>query len=144
MKKMNHKVYPIWMAAPGLLIYIIVFIIPTFASFYFSMTIWNLKDAKFVGLNNFITFFTMTNTRTALLNTAVFALVTCSVKLIVGLLLARYICTGIRTGNYLKIVIFFPYLLGNVVVALAFRALLEPAGTVNQFLLKFGYPQFVF
>lgn len=139
MKKMNHKVYPIWMAAPGLLIYIIVFIIPTFASFYFSMTIWNLKDAKFVGLNNFITFFTMTNTRTALLNTAVFALVTCSVKLIAGLLLARYICTGIRAGNYLKIVIFFPYLLGNVVVALAFRALLEPAGTVNQFLLKFGF-----
>ena len=49
-------------------------------------------------------------------------------------MLARYVSSGIRSGNYLKIVIFFPYLLGNVVVALAFRALLEPAGTVNQFL----------
>lgn len=127
------------MAAPGLLVYVIVFIIPTFASFYFSMTIWNLREATFTGLENFVTFFTMTNTRTALINTAVFALVTCSVKIIVGLLLARYICSGIRSGNYLKIVIFFPYLLGNVVVALAFRALLEPAGPVNQILELLGF-----
>ena len=126
------------MAGPGLLVYVIVFIVPTFASFYFSMTIWNLREATFTGLENFITFFTMTNTRTALLNTAVFALITCSVKIIVGLLLARYICSGIRSANYLKIVIFFPYLLGNVVVALAFRALLEPAGPVNQFLEMLG------
>ncbi len=138
MQKLNRKTYPIWLAAPGLITYIIIFIIPTFASFYFSMTIWNLKEARFVGLENFITFFSMTNTRTALINTAIFALVTCSVKIILGLLLAQYICNGIKSGNYLKIVIFFPYLLGNVVVALAFRAILEPAGTVNQFLQLIG------
>ena len=138
MQKLNRKTYPIWLASPGLIIYIIIFIIPTFASFYFSMTIWNLKEARFVGLENFITFFSMTNTRTALINTAIFALVTCSVKIILGLLLAQYICNGIKSGNYLKIVIFFPYLLGNVVVALAFRAILEPAGTVNQFLQLIG------
>ncbi len=139
MKNRNQKTYPLWMAAPGLLVYIIIFIVPTFASFYFSMTIWNLKEARFIGLDNFVTFFTMTNTRTALINTAVFALVTCLAKIVLGLLLAAYICSGIRSGNYLKIVIFFPYLLGNVVVALAFRALLEPAGTVNQFLTAMGF-----
>lgn len=138
MKNRNRKTYPLWMASPGLLVYVIIFIIPTFASFYFSMTIWNLKDATFVGLENFITFFTMTNTRTALINTAIFALTTCLAKIVLGLLLARYVCSGIRSGKYLKIVIFFPYLLGNVVVALAFRALLEPAGTVNQFLTAIG------
>ena len=138
MQKLNRKTYPIWLAAPGLITYIIIFIIPTFASFYFSMTIWNLKEARFVGLENFITFFSMTNTRTALINTAIFAFVTCCVKIILGLLLAQYICNGIKSGNYLKIVIFFPYLLGNVVVALAFRAILEPAGTVNQFLQLIG------
>ena len=138
MQKLNRKTYPIWLATPGLITYIIIFIIPTFASFYFSMTIWNLNEARFVGLENFITFFSMTNTRTALINTAIFALVTCCVKIILGLLLAQYICSGIKSGNYLKIVIFFPYLLGNVVVALAFRAILEPAGTVNQFLQLIG------
>ena len=138
MQKLNRKTYPIWLAARGLITYNIIFIIPTFASFYFSMTIWNLKEARFVGLENFITFFSMTNTRTALINTAIFALVTCSVKIILGLLLAQYICNGIKSGNYLKIVIFFAYLLGNVVVALAFRAILEPAGTVNQFLQLIG------
>ena len=138
MQKLNRKTYPVKLAFPGLVIYIIIFIVPTFASLYFSMTIWNLREAKFVGLENFVSFFTMTNTRTALINTAIFALCTCSVKIILGLLLAKYICSGIRSGNYLKIVIFFPYLLGNVVVALAFRALLEPAGTINQFLEWIG------
>lgn len=139
MKKLNQRTYPIWMAAPGLLLYIIVFIVPTFASFYFSLTIWDLKSAKFVGLDNFITFFTMTNTRMALTNTAIFAIVTCTVKIVLGLLLARYICSGIRSASYLKTVNFFPYLLGNVVVALVFRALLEPSGTINQFLQSLGF-----
>lgn len=138
MSKFNKKTYPIWLAAPGLIVYIIIFIVPTFAAFYFSMTTWDLKNAAFTGFKNFITFFTMTNTRSALRNTAVFALSTCSVKLVVGILLARYISNGIKSGNYLKIIIFFPYLLGNVVVAVAFKSVLDSKGIVNQFLTYFG------
>jgi raffinose/stachyose/melibiose transport system permease protein len=137
---MNKKRYPIWLSVPGLLIYIIIFIIPTFASFYFSMTTWNLKSSVFTGMDNFISFFTMTSTRSALINTAIYASVTCSCKVILGLLIARYVCSGIRTGNYLKIIIFFPTLLGNVVVGVAFQSLLDPAGIVNQALAAIGIP----
>ncbi len=135
---MNRKRYPIWLAIPGLLIYITIFVIPTFASFYFSMTTWNLKTAVFTGIENFRTFFTMTSTRAALINTAIYAVVTCSAKVIFGLLIARYVCSGIRSGNYLKIVIFFPTLLGNVVIGTAFQSVLEPTGIVNQALSAAG------
>ncbi len=138
MKKLNHKTYPLWLAMPGLLVYFLIFVVPTFASFYFSMTTWDLKTATFTGLQNFITFFTMSSTNAALKNTAIFAFSTCVVKLILGLLLAKYVCSGIRSGNYLKIVVFFPTLLGNVVVAVAFESIMDANGILNQFLSIFG------
>ena len=69
MNKIDKKTYTGWLAVPGILIYIIIFVIPTFASFYFSMTTWNLKTSTFIGLKNFFTFFTMANTKAALINT---------------------------------------------------------------------------
>ena len=138
MKKINRKTYPLWLAMPGLITYILIFVIPTFASFYFSMTTWDLKTAVFTGLQNFTTFFTMSSTNAALRNTAIFAFSTCAVKVVIGLLIARYLCSGIRCGNYLKIIIFFPTLLGNVVVALAFQSIMESGGILNQFLELFG------
>ena len=138
MKKLNHKTYPLWLAMPGLLVYFLIFVVPTFASFYFSMTTWDLKTSTFTGLQNFITFFTMSSTNAALKNTAIFALSTCVVKLVLGLLLAKYVCSGIRSGNYLKIVVFFPTLLGNVVVAVAFESIMDANGILNQFLSIFG------
>ena len=137
---MNKKRHPMWLAVPGLLIYITIFVIPTFASFYFSMTTWNLKSSVFTGFENFISFFTMTSTRSALINTAIYATVTCSAKVILGLLIAQYVCSGIRTGNYLKIVVFFPTLLGNVVIGTAFQSVLDPGGIVNQALTGAGLP----
>lgn len=138
MRKLNQKTYPLWLALPGLAVYTLIFVIPTFASFYFSMTTWDLKTATFTGLQNFITFFTMSSTNAALRNTAIFASVTCLVKVLLGLLIARYVCSGIRSGNYLKIIIFFPTLLGNVVVAVAFQTILESKGILNQLLGVFG------
>ena len=80
----------------------------------------------------------MSSTNAALKNTAIFALSTCVVKLVLGLLLAKYVCSGIRSGNYLKIVVFFPTLLGNVVVAVAFESIMDANGILNQFLSIFG------
>lgn len=135
---MTKKRYPLGLAVPGLLIYTIIFVLPTFVSFYFSMTTWNLKTSVFIGLENFLTFFTMSNTKAALMNTAVYATVTCSAKVILGLLFAQYVCSGIRSGNYLKIVVFFPTLLGNVVIGVAFQSILDPSGIFNQTLNTLG------
>ena len=138
MRRLDKRFYPGWMAVPGLAIYIIIFAIPTFVSFYFSMTTWNLRTATFTGLKNFNTFFSMTSTRSALINTIIYAFSTCSLKVVIGLLLASYICSGIRSGEYLKCMIFFPTLLGSVTVAVAFDGILNPNGILNQFLAKFG------
>ncbi len=134
----HKKIYPGYLAAPGLVIYIVIFVIPTFASFYFSLTRWNLRTADFIGLENFVTFFTMSNTKSALINTSIYAAVTCSVKVVAGLLLAQYLCGQVRSREYIKTMYFLPTLLGNVAVAIAFESILSPGGVLNQALIRLG------
>ncbi|HJA67089.1 MAG TPA: sugar ABC transporter permease [Candidatus Mediterraneibacter cottocaccae] len=138
MNRIDKKIYTGWLAVPGILIYVVIFVVPTFASFYFSMTTWNLKTSVFTGLENFITFFTMTNTKASLINTALYAFFTCFVKVTLGLLIAQYLCKKIKSAGYLKVMLFFPTLLGNVAVAIAFEKLLSSGGIVNQFLGMLG------
>ena len=138
MNRIDKKIYTGWLAVPGILIYVVIFVIPTFASFYFSMTTWNLRTSVFTGLENFITFFTMTNTKASLINTALYAFFTCFVKVTLGLLIAQYLCKKIKSAGYLKVMLFFPTLLGNVAVAIAVEKLLSSGGIVNQFLSMLG------
>ena len=138
MNRIDKKIYTGWLAVPGILIYVVIFVIPTFASFYFSMTTWNLRTSTFTGLENFITFFTMSNTKASLINTALYAFFSCFVKVTLGLLIAQYLCKKIKSAGYLKVMLFFPTLLGNVAVAIAFEKLLSSGGIVNQFLGMLG------
>ena len=43
---------------PGGVLFIVLFAVPTFASFYFSLTRWTLFDTEFIGLENYKLFFT--------------------------------------------------------------------------------------
>ena len=49
--------YPLWFYLPAAVIYGVLFILPTLASFYFSLTRWTLFDIEFIGLDNFVQFF---------------------------------------------------------------------------------------
>lgn len=136
---MSKKSYTYWMAAPGVFIYVLIFAIPTFASFYFSMTRWNLMDSVFIGFDNFKTFFSQTNTKASISNTFLFAFTTSFSKVILGMLIAMGLCGKIKSASYLKSVIFFPTLLGNVAVGIAFASLMHPShGLINQALTAIG------
>ena len=137
---LEKKLYPTWFAAPGLIIYVIIFVIPTFASFYFSLTKWNLRTSEFIGFENFKTFFTMANTSSALKNTAIYAFATCGLKVVIALLLAQYLCNSrAKHTEYIKVMYYLPSLLGNVAVAMAFESVLDKNGILNQLLVNMGF-----
>ena len=46
-----------WFYLPAAVIFVVLFVVPTFASFYFSLTRWTLFDIEFIGLDNFGQFF---------------------------------------------------------------------------------------
>ena len=134
------RIYSYGLMAPGLFIYMLIFAIPTLASFYFSMTRWDLIHAEFVGLKNFLTFFTQKNTSVAIGHTFIYAFGTCGAKVILGLVLAvLFSSRHMKSQTYLKSLIYFPTMLSSVAVGITFTALMHPSkGLFNQVLMALG------
>jgi raffinose/stachyose/melibiose transport system permease protein len=136
---MKSKIYNKWFLAPLLLIYTVIFIIPTAVSFFFSMTIWTLTDFRFVGLYNFKTFFSEYSLSIGVKNTLLYAVFTCGFKAVFGLGLAVLLTSPIKTKHIIRSVIFFPNLVSTIAVGLTFSSLMHPSrGLFNTLLAAIG------
>lgn len=139
MTTLRKQVYSYSFIIPAAVLYVVLFIIPTFSSFYFSMTRWDLYESEFTGLENFILFFKESSLSIGLRNTLFFAVLTCGVKAVLGLLLALLLNSGLKTQGYLRAVFFFPAILSTVAVGLLFTSMMHPTtGLINQVLAKIG------
>jgi raffinose/stachyose/melibiose transport system permease protein len=45
--------YPYWFVLPAAVVFVTLFLVPTFASFWFSMTRWDLFEAEYIGWGNY-------------------------------------------------------------------------------------------
>lgn len=124
---------------PALLIYLVFFIAPTIMSFFFSFTRWTLFEWEFIGFDNFVSFFQNSYLRIGLKNSLIYGTLTSGLKVVFGLLLAVYLCSGIRSKNYLRAVIFFPAILSTIAVGATFKSLMNPTwGPINRALEAIG------
>ena len=138
-RKRINAPYPGWFYAPGAVIYAVLFLVPTFASFYFAFTRWSFVETEFIGFDNFVTFFSEPRLSSSFTNTVVYAVITSGSKVIIGLLLAIVLTSGIFARGYLRAVIFFPVLVSTIGVGITFKILLDPFdGIVNKTLAAIG------
>ncbi|WP_337098534.1 carbohydrate ABC transporter permease [Paenibacillus sp. YIM B09110] len=132
---MNHifkKTYSYYFLLPAAILYFIIFILPTIMSFFFSFTRWNLSDWEFIGFDNFITFFNEQSLSIGFKNTLIYAIVTCTLKVVIGLLLGVLLTSNIWTKHYLRSVIFFPTLVSTIAVGIVFSVMMHPSqGIIN-------------
>lgn len=119
--------YPYWFYLPAALIYATLFLVPTFASFFFSFTRWNLTEFTWIGMDNFVQFFSEPALLKGLTNTFIYGLVTSSIKVVLGMLLAVLLTSQIIARGYLRSVIFFPVLLSSIGVGIVFTVLMDPS-----------------
>ncbi|MFC0215164.1 carbohydrate ABC transporter permease [Paenibacillus chartarius] len=139
MTKLQRKTYSYMFLLPAALIYFVIFVLPTIMSFFFSMTRWSLTEYEFIGFDNFIAFFQEPSLVIGFQNTFVYALVTCVLKVVLGLLLGVLLTSKIRTKGYLRSVIFFPTLVSTIAVGLAFSMMMHPTqGLINTTLQMLG------
>ena len=125
--------YPLWFYLPALLIFSVLFLLPTFSSFYYSLTRWTLFESEFIGLENFKAFFEEPALTKGLTNTLIYGFVTSGLKVVLGMLLAVLLTTPIIGRGYLRAVVFFPTLVSWIGVGLTFTVLLHPdRGLVNE------------
>jgi raffinose/stachyose/melibiose transport system permease protein len=131
--------YPYWFCLPAAVIFFVFFVVPTFSSFFFSLTRWDLTDWEFIGLDNFVNFFQEPALVIGLKNTLIYAVVTCGLKVVLGILLAQLLTSQIIARGFLRSVAFFPVLVSTIGVGLTFTVLMEPsAGVINKSLGLLG------
>lgn len=124
--------YPYWFVLPAAVVFVALFLVPTIASLWFSLTRWDLLRAEFIGWDNYRQFFKEPFLVQGLVNTLIYAVVTSGVKSVLGLLLAVLLTSGIWFQGFLRSVVFFPVLVSTIGVGITFAALMHPTkGVIN-------------
>jgi raffinose/stachyose/melibiose transport system permease protein len=137
--KRARSPYPYWFYLPAAIIYAVLFLVPTVTSFYFSLTRWSIFDSKFIGFDNFVTFFQEPALVSGLVHTLIYAVLTSGLKVVLGMLLAVLLTSQIVARGYLRSVVFFPTLVSTIGVGLTFTVLMNPErGLINQALGTVG------
>ncbi|OYU18331.1 MAG: ABC transporter [Rhodobacteraceae bacterium PARR1] len=131
--------YPYWFVLPAAVVFTTLFLVPTFASFWFSMTRWDLFTAEFIGMDNYRQFFKEPFLVQGLVNTLIYAVLTSAAKSVLGLLLAVLLTSGILWQGFLRSVVFFPVLVSTIGIGITFQALMHPTkGVINLALAHLG------
>lgn len=131
--------YPTWFYLPAAVIFSVLFLFPTGASLFFSLTRWTLFDYEFIGLENFAQFFREPFLFQGLVNTMIYGFVTSGLKVVLGLLAAVLLTSSIFARDYLRSVIFFPVLVSTIGVGIAFTVMMHPTqGIINETLALVG------
>jgi raffinose/stachyose/melibiose transport system permease protein len=135
----SDSIYPSWFYIPAAIIFGVLFLVPTFASLFFSLTRWTLFDWNYIGLANFAQFIREPYLFQGLINTLIYGVVTSGLKVVIGLLLGVMLTSQIIARGYLRSVIFFPVLVSTVGVGITFTALMHPTqGAINTALATLG------
>jgi raffinose/stachyose/melibiose transport system permease protein len=138
-RRKRHSPYPLWFYLPAAILFIVLFAVPTFASFYFSLTRWTLSETEFIGLDNFRQFFSEPFLLRGFINTFAYAFFTSGAKVVLGLLLGLLLTSRIVARGYLRSVVFFPVLVSTIGVGITFKILMDPFdGLINKTLAVFG------
>jgi len=131
--------YPYWFVLPAAVLFTVLFLLPTIASFWFSMTRWDLFKAEFIGLDNYYQFFKEPFLIQGLTNTIIYAVLTSGAKTVLGLLIAVLLTTGLWGQGFLRTVVFFPVLVSTIGVGITFSVLMHPTrGLINVGLVAIG------
>ena len=131
--------YPYWFVLPAAVVFVTLFLVPTIASLWFSLTRWDLINAHFIGWDNYRQFFKEPFLVQGLVNTLIYAFVTSATKSVLGLLLAVLLTSGILWQGFLRSVVFFPVLVSTIGIGITFQALMHPTkGVINLALALIG------
>ena len=131
--------YPTWFYLPAAIVFVVLFLFPTGASLFFSLTRWTLFDYEFIGLENFAQFFREPFLLQGLINTFIYGFVTSGLKVVLGLLAAVLLTSDVFARGYLRSVIFFPVLVSTIGIGIAFTVLMHPTqGVINETFALFG------
>lgn len=138
----KKNLYGMRFILPALIIYTVLYIIPTLAGMVISLTDWNISrpDIHFIGLKNFIRIFSVDGGSyiKSISHTFEFTFITVILKTLLGLGLALMLNKGLKSRNIFRTIFFLPYALAPLIIGISFVSVLKPAGPLNEILKAIG------
>jgi multiple sugar transport system permease protein len=133
----QEKLFKYLSIAPVTLFLLLVVLYPLGYALYMSLTnahISNIHTPKFIGLTNYIRFFTSTDMWLALLRSLVYVGVTVSLETVIGMALAVALNRKVFLKRIYVILFIIPMLISPVLVGIMFRLEGNDAfGVIQQF-----------
>lgn len=128
-------------AAPNLVLIAMFTYRPLILNIQYSMLDWTLgsRTATFIGLGNYVEFFTSDEGLTSLRITAIFTLLTVGGAMVLGLLIALALNIDIPGRTIARSAVFAPYVLSGVGVGLVWLFIFDPNfGALGWILRQLG------
>jgi ABC-type sugar transport system permease subunit len=128
----------VFLAAPLVLLFLFTYY-PVLNMFWYSLTSWDGLDKtkEFVGLDNYVAVFTRPDIFKVFV-VSLFYLGGSVVQMALALYFATILSFSTRFRNFFKGMIFFPYMINGVAIALIFVYFFQPGGTLDSLLEQFG------
>lgn len=130
--KKGNSFYSYYLVIPAVILFTVFFIVPVIQGVYYSFTYWNISEARFAGLTNYINIITDPDLNITIKNTLIFTILTTFFKVFIGMLLAIFLNVESRLSKIMRSIYFMPAVISNVSVALIFSAVLYPTGILNS------------
>ena len=125
MEKAVKKYWPIFLL-PTMAAFLIGFIIPFIEGIYLSFcNFTTIKDAKFVGLQNYIEAFKDSNFLGSFKFTTLFAIVSLVLINVLAFLVALALTQNIKGKNIFRTVFFMPNLIGGIVLGYVWQLIFD-------------------
>ena len=132
-------------AAPFVILFLVFMAGPIVASFAMSFTDLTTRDLRtpfnvnLVGFDNYVNLFGDPRFLRSMLNTGIFVVVGVPLTMIIALLVALALNTGItKFRTVFRIGYYAPVVTSIVAIAIVWRFILQPDGLLNGFLSLFG------
>ncbi|MBW9115719.1 sugar ABC transporter permease [Rhizobium cauense] len=139
----RQAVFAYAVLSPAIVYFLVYFFYPIavelWASFFRGQPL--IGEAQFAGFDNYIQALTDERVRDAFFRTMIFAISGTICTLVPALCLAAILSGPIKAATAIRAIIFFPYIISFVIVALMWKSILDPyTGMLNAALAYFGLP----
>lgn len=131
-------------AAPFIIGFLLITVIPMVLSIYYSFTDYRLGNpANWIGFDNYIRMFQDERFINSIRVTFIFVLISVPVRLVFGLLVAYLLTREIKGTTFFHSLYYIPSLIGgSISVALVWKELFSRRGLVNLLLERIGVEPF--
>ncbi|PZA20467.1 sugar ABC transporter permease [Modestobacter versicolor] len=132
---------------PNLVLLVVFTYRPLLDNIRLSFTSWNISSpsATFIGVDNYVEWFTSDSSRQVLWNTIVFTGSAVVGTMVLGLVLALLLDQKLFGRNAVRSLVFAPFVLAGAAVGVAFQFVFDPTfGLIQDLLARVGIdaPQF--